>query len=213
MKEDLNLYWHAPSVTVQQRWKLNGNKSCVLWFTGLSASGKSTLANAVSKQLHLDGIKSYVLDGDNIRHGLNKDLDFSPEARKENIRRVGEVAKLFIDAGLIVMAAFISPFREDRRNARRLFRDEDFIEIFLKCSLAECEKRDPKGIYKKARAGQLKEFTGISSPYEEPDNPELIIETASTDIAGSVRVILNHLLDKQIIYAGDAVEMKPLSAE
>lgn len=149
----------------------------MLWFTGLSASGKSTLANHLSREMHKAGIHCYVLDGDNIRHGLNKNLGFSPEDRKENIRRIGEVAKLFVDAGLIVMSAFISPYREDRASARRLLKEDEFIEVYVKCALTECEKRDPKGIYRKARAGQIKDFTGISAPYEEPERPEIVLES------------------------------------
>jgi len=147
----------------------------------------------------MKGIKSYVLDGDNIRHGLNRDLGFSPEDRKENIRRIGEVAKLFVDAGLMVLTAFISPFREDRINARKLLNEQKFIEIFLKCSLSECERRDPKGIYKKARAGEIKEFTGISSPYEEPENPDLIIDTEKYNLDSSVQRIMEYLYEKEII--------------
>lgn len=194
-----NLYWHNHSVTTEDRWVSYGCKSCVLWFTGLSAAGKSTLANALCKEFLMKGIKSYVLDGDNIRHGLNKDLGFSPEDRKENIRRIGEVAKLFVDAGLMVLTAFISPFREDRINARKLLNEQKFIEIFLKCSLSECERRDPKGIYKKARAGEIKEFTGISSPYEEPENPDLIIDTEKYNLDSSVQRIMEYLYEKEII--------------
>jgi adenylylsulfate kinase len=188
-----NLTWHAPAVTVHDRRHKYDCRSCVLWFTGLSASGKSTLANALSREFHALGVKSYVLDGDNIRHGLNKDLGFTPEDRKENIRRIGEVAKLFVDAGLIVMTAFISPYREDRGNVRCLLQDGEFVEIYVKCSIDECERRDPKGIYKKAKAGQVKEFTGISAPYEEPEKPELVIETDRMDTDACVRLIVDYL--------------------
>src|SRR3972149_12293812 len=157
----MNLYWHEPSVTVEERHKWNGHKSCVIRMTGLSAAGKSTIANALCKRLHNMNIKNYVLDGDNIRHGLNKNLGFSHEDRKENIRRIGEVSKLFVDAGLIVMSAFISPYREDRDDVRRLLEKDDFIEVFVKCSIEECERRDPKGIYRKVRDGEIREFTGI----------------------------------------------------
>lgn len=194
-----NLYWHDYSITVESRRKLYGYKSCVLWFTGLSASGKSTLANKLCEKFHSMEIKSYVLDGDNIRHGLNKDLGFSFEDRKENIRRIGEVAKLFVDAGLIVIVALISPFKEDRNNVRKLFKDGEFFECFLKCSLIECEKRDPKGIYKRARIGEIKDFTGISSPYEEPESPDLIIDTENLTLESSLQLILNYLYDKKII--------------
>lgn len=198
-KKGKNLYWHKHSVTVNDRWKSNRYNSCVLWFTGLSASGKSTLANAMCKKFHTMNIKSYVLDGDNIRHGLNKDLGFKPEDRKENIRRIGEVAKLFVDAGLIVITAFISPYSEDRNNVRNLLKGDEFIEIFLKCSLSECERRDTKGIYKKAKAGEIKEFTGISSPYEEPENPDLVIDTEILDIESSAQKIFEYLNEKNII--------------
>jgi adenylylsulfate kinase len=145
------------------------------------------------------GVKSYVLDGDNIRHGLNKNLGFSPEDRKENIRRIGEVAKLFVDAGVIAMTAFISPYREDRNNARKLLKEDEFIEVFVKCSLLECEKRDPKGIYKKARSGEIKEFTGISAPYEDPENAEIVLETDKASLEECIETILNYLLEKEYI--------------
>jgi adenylylsulfate kinase len=191
--DERNLYWHNHSVTVEDRWEQYGYKSCVLWFTGLSASGKSTLANALSRELHRFGVKSYVLDGDNIRHGLNKNLGFSPEDRKENIRRIGEVAKLFVDAGMIAMAAFISPYREDRNSVRNLLKKEEFIEVFVKCTVEECELRDPKGIYKKARSGEIREFTGISAPYEEPQDPEIILETDAMCLEECVGSLLNYL--------------------
>jgi len=191
-----NLYWHAPSITVHDRRRQSACRSCVLWFTGLSASGKSTLANALSKEFHALGVKSYVLDGDNVRHGLNKDLGFSHEDRKENIRRIGEVAKLFVDAGLIIMTAFISPYREDRDNVRALLHDGEFVEVYLKCSLETCERRDPKGIYRKAKAGQIKEFTGISAPYEEPVKPELTIETDKMTTEECLKSIFDFLVEK-----------------
>ena len=194
-----NLYWHKHSVTVEERRESYNYKSCVLWFTGLSASGKSTLANFLCKQLHMLGVKSYVLDGDNIRHGLNKNLRFSPEDRKENIRRIGEVGKLFVDAGLIAMTAFISPYKEDRNDARKLLKGDEFIEVFVKCHLSECERRDPKGIYKKARAGELKEFTGISAPYEEPENPEIVLETDIMTLEECVKTLLDYLIENEYI--------------
>ena len=190
-----DLYWHEHSITVEERRNSYNYKSCVIWFTGLSAAGKSTLANALTARLHLLGVKSYVLDGDNIRHGLNKNLGFSPEDRKENIRRIGEVAKLFVDAGLIAMTAFISPYKEDRNDARKLLKEDEFIEVFVKCSLLECEKRDPKGIYKKARSGEIKEFTGISAPYEDPENPEIVLETDKMSLEECIETILNYLLE------------------
>ncbi len=193
-ENESNLYWHNHSVTVEDRCASYGYKSCVLWFTGLSASGKSTLANALCEALHSMGVKCYVLDGDNIRHGLNKNLGFSPEDRKENIRRIGEVAKLFVDAGMITMTAFISPYKEDRDSVRDLLKKEEFIEVFVKCSIEECEIRDPKGIYKRARSGEIKEFTGISAPYEEPENPELILETDALCLEECVGSLLNYLI-------------------
>lgn len=194
-----NLYWHKHSVTAKERWKSYGYKSCVIWFTGLSAAGKSTLANVLSKELHIMQIKNYVLDGDNIRHGLNKNLGFSHDDRKENIRRIGEVAKLFVDAGLIAMAAFISPYREHRSNVRRLLGNGQFIEVFVKCPVSECERRDPKGIYKRARAGEIKEFTGVSAPYEEPENPEIILKTDEMSLEKCIKTILNYLRENKYI--------------
>ena len=194
-----NLYWHNHSVTVEDRWEIYGYKSCVIWFTGLSASGKSTLANALCKELHKIRVKNYILDGDNIRHGLSKDLGFSPEDRKENIRRIGEVAKLFVDAGLITMTAFISPFREDRYIARELLKKGEFIEVYVNCPIEECAKRDPKGIYRKAMAGEIKEFTGISSPYEEPENPEIVLRTDQMSLNECVDSLLDYLIKKEYI--------------
>lgn len=172
-----HIVWHNSRVTKADRHRLNKHKSGVLWFTGLSGSGKSTLANEVDARLHALKARSYVLDGDNIRHGLNKGLGFSKEDRIENIRRIGEVAKLFVDSGQIVSTAFISPFRAERELVRNLFEKEEFIEIFVDCPLLVCEKRDPKGLYRKARKGEIDDFTGIDSPYEAPINPELTIKT------------------------------------
>lgn len=176
-----------------------GYRSCVMWFTGLPSSGKSTVANALSLELHLMRVMSYVLDGDNIRHGLNKDLGFSPEDRKENIRRIGEVARLFVDAGLIVLAAFISPFREDRLQVRRLVQKGEFIEVYLKCTIQECEQRDPKGMYKKARAGLIRQFTGVSAPYEEPQDPEIVLDTARMSVGACVERLLDYLVQNGYI--------------
>ncbi len=187
------VFWHQPRVTVEDRRTLNQHKSCVLWLTGLSASGKSTLANELDKYLYQRGIRSYVLDGDNVRHGLNKDLGFSPEDRKENIRRIGEVAKLFVDAGLFTITAFISPYRDDREMARAMLPQGDFIEVYVKCSVEECEKRDPKGLYKKARAQEIREFTGISAPYEESMTPEIVIETDKQSIEDSIKQLVEYL--------------------
>jgi adenylylsulfate kinase len=168
-----NITWHKSALSKLDREKLLHHKGVVIWFTGLPSSGKSTIAHAVEEELFARGHLSYVLDGDNVRHGLNKNLGFSPEDREENIRRIGEVARLFAQAGIITMTAFISPYRKDRDKARHLLEAGEFIEVLVKVSLEEAEERDPKGLYKKARAGEIKEFTGISAPYEEPLNPEL----------------------------------------
>ena len=172
-----NITWHAGMVTKADRENISGNKGCTIWMTGLSGSGKSTLAVALEKKLWDRGIRSYVLDGDNIRHGLNKDLGFSPKDRTENIRRIGEVAKLFTDAGVINVTAFISPYRADRDSVRALMAEGDFIEVLVDCPVEVCERRDVKGLYKKARAGEIPEFTGISAPYEAPLSPEMTVHT------------------------------------
>lgn len=174
-----NIFWHPSNITKEDRERLNGHKGVCLWFTGLSGSGKSTLALTVQEMLFKRGVHTYVLDGDNIRHGLNKDLGFSAEDRAENIRRIGEVAKLFVDAGLVVMTAFISPYRKDRDRAREIMKPGEFIEIYVECDLETCEQRDPKGLYKKARAGEIPNFTGISDPYEPPERPEIVVNTGS----------------------------------
>ncbi|MFS0776778.1 adenylyl-sulfate kinase [Neobacillus sp. 3P2-tot-E-2] len=199
MKNSQNITWHHTSVSKKERHVRNEHKSCVLWFTGLSGSGKSTLANSVDYALFQEGYRSYVLDGDNIRHGLNRDLSFRPADRKENIRRIGEVAKLFVDSGLIVSSAFISPFREDRELVRQMFEDGEFVEVFVECPIQVCENRDPKGLYKKARKGEIPDFTGISSPYETPILPEVVIETDIMTIAQSVEIIIKYLKDKKIL--------------
>lgn len=183
-------------ITRLDRNKLAGHQSFILWFTGLSGSGKSTLANAVEQELYSRGIRTYVLDGDNIRHGLNSNVDFSEEGRKENIRRIGEVSKLFVDAGIIVLTAFISPFRADRDRVRALVQDGEFIEIFVDCPLEVCESRDVKGLYKKARAGEIPDFTGIHSPFEAPLHPELIIRTSENDLSTSVNIIIEYISNK-----------------
>ncbi len=188
-----NITWHHPIITREDRERLLGQRGFTLWFTGLSRSGKSTLAAEVEKRLYERGYITYILDGDNIRHGLNKNLGFSPEDREENIRRIGEVAHLFRQAGIINMTAFISPYRADRRKARDLAKQGEFIEIFCRCSVEACEKRDQKGLYKKAKAGEIPEFTGISAPYEEPENPEIIIETDKETIEEGVRKIIFYL--------------------
>ncbi len=194
-----NISWHQSLLSKQDREKMLNQKGVVVWFTGLPSSGKSTIAHAVEEALYKRGHLCYVLDGDNVRHGLNKNLGFSPEDREENIRRIGEVAKLFAQAGLITMTAFISPYRKDRDKARQLLEDGEFIEVFIKVSLKEAEERDPKGLYKKARAGEIKEFTGISAPYEEPLNPELVIDTDQLDLTQSKDRVIQYLEDKKII--------------
>ena len=194
-----NLFFHQHRVPRNLKEERNNHKSRVLWFTGLSGSGKSTIANATEKLLFDKGFQTYILDGDNVRMGLNKDLGFSPEHRTENIRRITEVAKLFADAGTIVLTAFISPYREDRDKAREIISDDDFIEIFISADLSVCESRDPKGLYKKARAGEIKGFTGIDAPYEEPHNPELIVETDKYDIDKSAQIVVDYLVEEGII--------------
>jgi adenylylsulfate kinase len=196
---DKNVVWHQPTVTRDRRAKNNGHKSVILWFTGLSGAGKSTIAHALEESLYQLGANTYVLDGDNVRHGLCGDLGFSDTDRNENIRRIGELAKLFIDAGIIALTAFISPFQEDRQRARDLVPEGDFIEIHVKCPLEVCETRDPKGLYKKARAGLIKGYTGISSPYEVPDNPEIVIDTSVRDVDQCVMEIIDYLAAKKII--------------
>jgi len=188
-----NVVWHPHTIKKEDRESLLKQKGVVLWYTGLSGSGKSTIANEVAYKLHSKGKLAYVLDGDNIRHGLNKDLGFSPEDRKENIRRISEVATLFSDAGFIAMTAFISPYRVDRNFCRELAGDGRFLEIYCKASLDTCEKRDPKGMYKKARAGIIKQFTGIDAPYEAPENPEIVIDTDKYNIEESADIVLNKL--------------------
>ncbi|UOQ45401.1 adenylyl-sulfate kinase [Halobacillus salinarum] len=194
-----NVVWHDSKVAKAERQKLKDHKSPVLWFTGLSGSGKSTLSVEVEKALYELGIHTYRLDGDNVRHGLNKNLGFSPEDRTENIRRIGEVGKLMNDAGLVTLTAFISPYREDRDQARKLFEDGDFIEVYTKCSLDEAENRDPKGLYKKARAGEIKGFTGIDAPYEEPKDAEITVETDKLSLEDSVREVIDYLKFNQYI--------------
>ena len=194
-----NVIYHQATVTRQRRNKLNGHRSVVLWFTGLSGSGKSTLAHALEEKLFQKGCRTFVLDGDNVRHGLNSNLDFSDTGRTENIRRISEVSKLMLESGLIVMTAFISPINKDRIEARKLISNDDFIEIYCKASLETCETRDVKGLYKRARAGEIKNYTGIDSPYEVPENPELTIDTDNQSLDGSVSTILKFLESNEII--------------
>lgn len=197
-QQSSNTVWHHAVITRGLREKLNNHPSLVLWFTGLSGSGKSTLAHAVEEALYDKGVRTFVLDGDNVRHGLCGDLGFSAEDRTENIRRIGEVAKLFVEGGSVVLTAFISPFRSDRSKARHVVGSADFVEIFCDCPLEICEQRDVKGLYKRARAGEIKEFTGISSPYEEPDTPELTVDTGHLSLTECVEVVLKYLEERGI---------------
>lgn len=196
MVTDTNIVWHHATVTRMRRESLSGHKSCVLWFTGLSGAGKSTLAHAVEEELYKRSCRTFVLDGDNVRHGLSSNLGFGEEDRKENIRRIGEAAKLMMEAGVIAMTAFISPYRADRDAVRRLMPHGDFLEIYCKASLEVCEARDVKGFYKKARAGEIKNYTGISSPYEEPKNSELVIDTGVLSLKQSTDMVINLLIER-----------------
>jgi adenylylsulfate kinase len=194
-----NIIYHNATVTRERREHLNNHKSVVIWLTGLSGSGKSTLAHSVEEKLHNLGCRTYVLDGDNVRHGLSSNLTFNDDDRKENIRRIGEAAKLMMEAGVIAMTAFISPFKKDRNFVRQLLPQGDFIEIFCKASLETCESRDVKGLYKRARAGEIKNYTGIDSPYEAPDNPELVIDTEGESLEESVAKVIDFLKSREII--------------
>ncbi|MBI3479461.1 MAG: adenylyl-sulfate kinase [Nitrosomonadales bacterium] len=201
-RKSSNTFWHHASVTRERRELLNGHRSVVLWFTGLSGAGKSTLAHSVEEYLFQMGCRTFTFDGDNVRHGLCSDLGFSLEDRSENIRRVGEMSKLFIEAGVIALTAFISPFRSDRAKVRSLVPHGDFFEIYCYCPLQVCEERDIKGLYKRARKGEIKNFTGISSPYEEPENPELTIDTDALSIEESVAQVIELLHRHGIIGQG-----------
>lgn len=194
-----NIVWHTHHVTKKERSQMKSQKPCILWFTGLSGSGKSTIANAVENRLHAEGLHTYLLDGDNVRHGLNKDLGFSDEDRVENIRRIGEVAKLFVDSGLIVLTAFISPFRSDRAMVRDLVDEGEFFEVFIDTPLEVCESRDPKGLYQKARRGEIAHFTGISSPYEAPVSPEIHLKTATMEIDEAAEHIIGILRSRALL--------------
>lgn len=208
MAEQKHIQWHHATITRKHREERNGHKGAVLWLTGLSGAGKSTLAHAVEERLFELGCWSYVFDGDNIRHGLNKDLGFSPEARRENIRRISEVGKLFLDMGVISLAAFISPYRSDREAARALIGGPDFLEVYCKCSLETCESRDVKGRYKAARAGAIPEFTGISAPYEAPENAEIVVDTESKPLDTCVDEVIAYLVEHGFIPKG-RLEAKP----
>jgi len=194
-----NTIYHNATVTRERRNQLNDHKSVVIWFTGLSGSGKSTLAHSVEEKLHKLDCRTFVLDGDNVRHGLSSNLSFSDDDRKENIRRIGEAARLMMESGVIAMTAFISPFKKDRNLVRQLLPQGDFIEIYCNASLEACESRDVKGLYKRARAGEIKNYTGIDSPYEAPSNPELVIDTESELLEESVAKVINFLKSKEII--------------
>ncbi len=201
MTEKRHIRWHHATITRQHREIQNGHKGVVLWFTGLSGAGKSTLAHALEERLFDLGCRSFVFDGDNIRHGLNKDLGFSPEARQENVRRISEVAKLFLETGTIAITAFISPYAKDRHNARVIIGEGDFVEVYCRCSLETCESRDVKGRYKAAREGAIPEFTGISAPYEAPESPELSVDTEKKPLEDCVEEIVEYLAARGVIPA------------
>ena len=191
-----DVVWQSPTVTRVDRERQNGHRACVIWFTGLSGAGKSTLAHALEAALFSRGMRTYVFDGDNVRHGLCGDLGFSPSDRRENLRRIGEMAKLFADAGVVGLAAFISPLREDRELVRRIVGSDNFVEVFVSCPLDVCETRDVKGMYRRARAGEIAEFTGISAPYEAPESPDLVLETGRESIGDSVERMLSLILPR-----------------
>ena len=202
LENKTNIKWHESTINRQNLESLRGHKGMVLWFTGLSGSGKSTLANALNEALHSKKVSTYLLDGDNIRHGLCRDLGFSDKDREENIRRIGEVANLFMNAGIVTITAFVSPFRSDREKVRKII-GKDFIEIFCAANIDICETRDTKGLYKKARLGEIKDFTGISSPYEIPKAPEIRVDTGSLDLNESVKQIMKYLSEKELLDLDD----------
>jgi len=202
LKEDrrsTNVVWCDTETTKEHRNQLNNQRSAILWFTGLSGSGKSTIANAVEIYLHSKSVRTYILDGDNIRHGLNSDLGFSDDDRKENIRRIGEASKLFIDAGVMVLTSFISPFKDDRNTVRQMVHNHEFIEIHVRCPLNVCEQRDVKGLYKKARNGEIPHFTGIDSPYEKPNEPEITVDTSVLSVEDAAKKIIDYLIEHSLI--------------
>jgi len=194
-----DVVWQTTDIDKERRNKLNRHESAILWFTGLSGSGKSTIANDLEKILHQLTIRTFILDGDNIRHGLSKDLGFSDDDRNENIRRIGEVAKLFVESGTMTLTTFISPFRQERDSVRQLMSKDEYLEIYVKCSIDICEQRDVKGLYKKARNGEIKKFTGIDSPYEEPDNPDITVDTTIMTTEECVNSILNYMIENNFI--------------
>ena len=193
-----NVVWHHATVTRERREQLNGHRGALIWFTGLSGAGKSTIAHNVEEQLHQMGCRTFVFDGDNVRHGLCSDLGFSPSDRHENLRRIGEMGKLIMDAGIIALTAFISPFRADREMVRNMIPAKDFVEVYCRCPLEVCEARDVKGLYRRARAGEIKEFTGVSSPYEEPDDADLVVDTNITNIEESTSMVLSLIAKRGI---------------
>lgn len=199
MQQDMNIVWHNATVNRARREQLNGHRGAVVWFTGLSGSGKSTIAHSVEEQLFQRGCHTYTFDGDNVRHGLCSDLGFSEDDRHENIRRISEMTRLFLDAGVIALTAFISPTRQDREKVRRLIGKQDFLEVYCECPLEVCEQRDVKGMYRRARAGEIKNFTGISAPYETPDHPDLVLQTGSHSIADSVNQVIDFIVARGII--------------
>jgi len=194
-----NAVWHNPLVTRQMREVLNGHKSLVLWFTGLPSSGKSTIAHALEKKFYDLKVRTYTLDGDNVRHGLCSDLGFFPEDRAENLRRIAEVIKLFLDAGIVVLCAFVSPCKKDREMVKKIVGNENFVEIYCRCPVEVCKKRDLKGFYEKAEKGEIKNYTGVSAPYEEPENPDLILDTHLLTVEESVEKVLNFVIDKILL--------------
>lgn len=199
MKNNNNVVWHKVLVTRQMRESLNGHKSIALWFTGLPSSGKSTIAHALEKMLHDMGLKTYTFDGDNVRHGLCSDLGFSPEDRAENLRRIGEMIKLFLDAGIIALAAFVSPLKEDREKVKKIVGKENFVEIYCRCPVEVCKLRDTKGMYKKAETGEIKYYTGVSAPYEEPEKPDIVLDTHLFSIEECIEKVFNYIQDMILI--------------
>lgn len=193
--------WHHATVTRQRREALNGHRGAIIWFTGLSGAGKSTFAHAAEERLHQLGCRTFVFDGDNVRHGLCSDLGFAPADRHENIRRIGEMAKLFVEAGVIALTAFISPFRADRGRVRQLTAPGDFLEVYCRCPIEVCERRDAKGMYARARRGEIPEFTGVSSPYEEPENPDLVLDTGAQSLEDCVDQVITTMVERGVIAA------------